>query len=221
LSRRSGNNSLLLEPPSDDDLTAITITHAARGVCDCFAPLCRDGARAIHRGTRTAIFGGTSLPKPRMREMQKSRYDQPLRKLRQARDELRQDYSRIRHDLARLEKMIAQLESMNHGAQGDAARQQAVDALHEITSKDIEGLSHAQAATLILSKASSPMTIRQLLDVFERAGRKFSAKNGYGILHKSLRNHKQFDSVAGKWRLVVNGFHPAPEPVNGSGAAAG
>jgi hypothetical protein len=141
--------------------------------------------------------------------MQKSRYEQPLRKLRQAREDLRQEYSRIRHDLARLDKMIAQLESMNvGGAEGifDGAR----EAMPEIAAQDIAGLSHAQAATLILSRASAPMTIRQILEVFERAGRTLSAKNGYGILHKSLRNHKQFDSVAGKWRLLTNGYQSPP-----------
>src|SRR5215216_1930691 len=147
--------------------------------------------------------------RPRMRATQKSRYDQPLRKLRQARDELRQEYSRIRHELARLEKMITQLEAMNQGAWHDAiAEESSRRALHEITASDIEGLSHAQAATLILSRAAAPLTIRQLLHVFAGAGRKFSAKNGYGILHKSLRNHKQFDSVGGKWRLIMNGYHP-------------
>ena len=138
--------------------------------------------------------------------MQKSRYDQPLRKLRQAREDLRQEYSRIRHDLVRLDKMIAQLENMNIGGAAPQAYPSATDVMQEISAKDIEGLSHAQAATLILSRASSPMTIRQLLEVLERAGRKLSAKNGYGILHKSLRNHKQFDSVAGKWRLVVTPY---------------
>ena len=142
--------------------------------------------------------------------MQKSRYDQPLRKLQQAREDLRQEYSRIRHDLVRLDKMIAQLETMNvGGAAPQSYHPSATDAVQDISAKDIEGLSHAQAATLILSRASSPMTIRQLLEVLERAGRKLSAKNGYGILHKSLRNHKQFDSVAGKWRLAVTPY-PAP-----------
>jgi hypothetical protein len=146
--------------------------------------------------------------------MYKSRYDQPLKKLRQAREELRQEYARIRHDLARLEKMITQLETMNAGAPGDGATPQtAADAAEPITAKDIDGLSHAQAATLILSRASSPLTIRQLLGAFERAGRTFSTKNGYGILHKSLRNHKEFDSVAGKWRLATRGYHP---PSNGA-----
>ena len=147
--------------------------------------------------------------------MQKSRYDQPLRKLRQARDELRQEYGRIRHDLARLEKMITQLEAMNQAADREP---QTADPLvaqkGPITAQDIDGLSHAQAATLILSRSSAPLTIRQLLEVFEQAGRKFSTKNGYGILHKSLRNHKQFDSVAGRWRLVVNG-HRASEASDG------
>jgi len=138
--------------------------------------------------------------------MQKSRYDQPLRKLQQAREELRLEYSRIRHDLARLDKMIGQLETMNAGGTRTAAYPAAVDALQEISAKDIEGLSHAQAATFILARAGAPMTIRQLLQVLERAGRKLSAKNGYGILHKSLRNHKEFDSVAGKWRLVVTPY---------------
>ena len=138
--------------------------------------------------------------------MQKSRYEQPLRRLRQAREDLRQEYSRIRHDLVRLDKMIAQLENMNIGGGTPQSFAPATDATQAITAKDIEGLSHAQAATLILSRASSPMTIRQLLEVLERAGRKLSAKNGYGILHKSLRNHKQFDSVAGKWRLVVTSY---------------
>lgn len=153
--------------------------------------------------------------------MQKSRYDQPLKKLRQAREDLRQEYTRIRHDLARLEKMITQLEAMNAGPQGDAIGElPTTDALQQITAQDIEGLSHAQAATLILSRAASPLTIRQLLEVFERAGRKFSTKNGYGILHKSLRNHKQFDSVAGKWRLVVNGYQSPLRAVEGERAAA-
>jgi hypothetical protein len=138
--------------------------------------------------------------------MQKARYDQPLRKLRQAREELRHEYSRIRHDLVRLDKMIAQLESMNEGGAGATMFPTVVDMLQDIAAKDIEGLSHAQAATLILSRASVPMTIRQILEVLERAGRKLSAKNGYGILHKSLRHHKQFDSVAGKWRLVVTPY---------------
>jgi hypothetical protein len=141
--------------------------------------------------------------------MQKSRYDQPLRKLRQAREDLRQEYSRIRHDLVRVDKMIAQLENMTVGGVTPQSYASATNAMTEISAKDIEGLSHAQAATLILSRASSPMTIRQLLEVLERAGRKLSAKNGYGILHKSLRNHKQFDSVAGKWRLVVTPYSAA------------
>lgn len=152
--------------------------------------------------------------------MQKSRYDQPLRKLRQAREDLRQEYSRIRHDLVRLDKMIAQLENMNVGGATPQSFASATDATQEITAKDIEGLSHAQAATLILSRASSPMTIRQLLEVLERAGRKLSPKNGYGILHKSLRNHKQFDSVAGKWRLVVTPY-PASFHDHASERAAG
>ena len=99
--------------------------------------------------------------------------------------------------------MIAQLEAMNVGGGTSAPYPSAVESVQNISSKDIEGLSHAQAATLILSRASAPMTIRQLLEVLDRAGRKLSPKNGYGILHKSLRNHKQFDSVAGKWRLVI------------------
>jgi chromosome segregation ATPase len=135
--------------------------------------------------------------------MQKARFDQPLRKLRQAREELRREYSRIRHDLVRLDKMIAQLETMNETGGTSASFPNVVDALQDISARDIEGLSHAQAATLILSRTAAPMTIRQLLAVLERAGRKLSPKNGYGILHKSLRNHKQFDSVAGKWRLVA------------------
>jgi hypothetical protein len=149
--------------------------------------------------------------------MQKSRYDQPLRKLLQARESLRQEYTRIRHDLVRLDKMIAQLEAMNLGG-APPQYPSPVDALQDITAKDIEGLSHAQAVTLILSRAPSPLTIRQLLEVLERAGRKLSAKNGYGILHKSLRNHRQFDSVAGKWRLVVRAY-AAPFPEAGNRAA--
>jgi hypothetical protein len=140
--------------------------------------------------------------------MQKARYDQPLRKLRHAREELRHEYSRIRHDLVRLDKMIAQLEAMNEGSASASTYPTIIDTLQDVSPKDIEGLSHAQAATLILSRATAPMTIRQLLAVLERAGRKLSARNGYGILHKSLRNHKQFDSIAGKWRLVVTP-HPA------------
>jgi hypothetical protein len=153
--------------------------------------------------------------------MQKSRYDQPLRKLQQAREDLRQEYSRIRHDLVRLDKMIAQLENMNVGGPAPQSyHPSATDALQDISAKDIECLSHAQAATLILSRASSPLTIRQLLEVLERAGRKLSAKNGYGILHKSLRNHKQFDSVAGKWRLAVAPY-PAPFHERASERAVG
>jgi hypothetical protein len=129
-------------------------------------------------------------------DVQKLRYDQPLRKLRQVREELRQEYSRIRHDLVRLEKMIGQLEAMNSDGHADDSA--------------IAGLSHAQAATLILSKAPAPMTIRQILDALERAGRTFSAKNGYGILHKSLRGHKEFDSIAGRWRLVASAPAAAP-----------
>lgn len=136
--------------------------------------------------------------------MQKNRYDQPLRKLRQAREELGQEYSRIRHDLVRLDKMIAQLETMNVRTAG--APYLAPVATSEVAAKDIEGLSHGDAATLILSRASSPMTIRQLLEVLERAGRKLSAKNGYGILHKSLRTHKACDSVAGKWSVARRPF---------------
>jgi hypothetical protein len=151
--------------------------------------------------------------------MQKLRYDQPLRKLRQAREDLRQEYSRIRHDLVRLDKMITQLETMNGGVATPSYSSPA-DALQEISAKDIEGLSHAQAATLILSRASSPMTIRQLLEILARAGRRLSAKNGYGILHKSLRNHKQFDSVAGKWRLVVTSY-PTPFHEHSSERAVG
>jgi hypothetical protein len=150
--------------------------------------------------------------------MQKTRYDQPLRKLRQAREDLRQEYSRIRHDLVRLDKMIGQLETMNVGG-GDGLYDVAREEVPEIAAKDIEGLSHAQAATLILSRAASPMTIRQILEVFERAGRTLSSKNGYGILHKSLRNHKQFDSVAGKWRLVVSGYQAPLRAVEGERAA--
>jgi len=137
--------------------------------------------------------------------MHRSRYDQPLRKLQQARDELRQDYSRIRHELARLEKMITQLEAMNQDTAPAISQREAPHVPQNVTPQDIEGLSHAEAATLILARAGSPLTIRQILEVFERAGRSFSAKNGYGILHKSLRNHRQFDSVAGRWRLVTNG----------------
>jgi hypothetical protein len=73
-----------------------------------------------------------------------------------------------RHELLRLDKMIAQLESMNTGgAEGvyDAAREM----VPEIAPKDIENLSHAEAAIIILSRASSPMTIRQILEVFGRA----------------------------------------------------
>jgi hypothetical protein len=143
--------------------------------------------------------------------VQKLRYDQPLRKLRQVREELRQDCSRLRHDLVRLEKMIAQLEAMNaDGHAGEPALAPVLDSTPLISPQDIEGLSHAQAATLILSKAPAPMTIRQILEVLERAGRTFSAKNGYGILHKSLRGHKEFDSIAGRWRLVTAGSTAAP-----------
>lgn len=138
--------------------------------------------------------------------MQKARYDQPLRKLRHAREELRHEYTRIRHDLVRLDKMIAQLEAMNEGSATTPTYPTVIDTLQNISAKDIEGLSHAQAATLILSRATAPMTIRQLLEVFEHAGRRLSPKNGYGILHKSLRNHKQFDSIAGKWRLIVTPY---------------
>jgi hypothetical protein len=143
--------------------------------------------------------------------VQKLRYDQPLRKLRQVREELRQEYSRIRHDLVRLEKMIGQLEAMNSdGHAHDSALASSLDTMPLLSPHDIEGLSHAQAATLILSKAPAPMTIRQILEVLERAGRTFSAKNGYGILHKSLRGHKEFDSIAGRWRLVAAGPAAAP-----------
>ena len=152
--------------------------------------------------------------------MQKTRYDQPLRKLRQAREDLRQEYSRIRHDLVRLDKMITQLETMNLGGGAPPSFPASADVPQDISAKDIEGLSHAQAATLILSRAASPMTIRQLLEILARAGRTLSAKNGYGILHKSLRNHKQFDSVAGKWRLVVKSY-PTPFHERSSERAAG
>lgn len=152
--------------------------------------------------------------------MQKSRYDQPLRKLRQAREDLRQEYSRIRHDLVRLDKMITQLETMNLGGAAAPALPSTADAPQDTSAKDIEGLSHAQAATLILSRAAAPMTIRQLLEILARAGRQLSAKNGYGILHKSLRNHKQFDCVAGKWRLVVTSY-PTPFHERSSQRAAG
>jgi hypothetical protein len=116
--------------------------------------------------------------------------------------------------------LIAPLESMNLGGAPAQTYPAGTDGVDEISAKDIEGLSHAKAATLILSRATSPMTIRQLLAVLERAGRKLSAKNGYGILHKSLRNHKQFDSVAGKWRLVVTPY-PASFHERSSERAAG
>jgi hypothetical protein len=143
-------------------------------------------------------------------DVQKLRYDQPLRKLRQVREELRQEYSRIRQDLVRLEKMIGQLEAMNSDNRGDDAVAPSLDTLPLISPQDLDGLSHAQAATLILSKAPAPMTIRQILQVLERAGRTFNAKNGYGILHKSLRGHKEFDSIAGRWRLVAGTPAAAP-----------
>jgi hypothetical protein len=170
--------------------------------------------RSSHAGAAVArrLHCARLLEQHQGAAMQKARYDQPLRKLRQVREELRQDYSRIKHDLARLEKMIAQLEAMNQGAPAADHADDALAVMQVISPKDIEGLSHAQAATLILSKASSPMTIRQLLDVFARAGRQFSPKNGYGILHKSLRNHKQFDSVAGRWRLTRDSGSGARNP---------
>ena len=137
--------------------------------------------------------------------MQKSRYEPPLRKLRQAREDLSQEYTRIRHDLVRLDKMIAQLEAMNAGTTAGPSPAPAPP-LQDIAPGDLDGLSHAQAATVILARTAAPLTIRQILAVFERAGRKLSARNGYGILHKSLRNHKEFDSVAGKWRLVATPY---------------
>ena len=66
-------------------------------------------------------------------DMQKSRYDQPLRKLRQAREDLRHEYSRIRHDLVRLDKMIAQLETMNLG--GGRHRPTPPPPMHSRTSR--------------------------------------------------------------------------------------
>jgi hypothetical protein len=107
--------------------------------------------------------------------------------------------------------MIGQLETMNSdGLADDTALTASLDTMPRVSPQEIEGLSHAQAATVILAKAPAPMTIRQMLEVLEGAGRTFSSKNGYGILHKSLRGHKEFDSIAGRWRLVATGSAAAP-----------
>src|SRR5678809_780116 len=69
--------------------------------------------------------------------MQKARFDQPLRKLRHAREELRHEYSRIRHDLVRLDKMIAQRESMNEGSASSPTYPAVIDTLQDVSAKDI------------------------------------------------------------------------------------
>jgi hypothetical protein len=132
--------------------------------------------------------------------MQRISYARPLRTLRESRDGLKQQQARVKQEIARLDRIIRQLEAMS----GDAAEPSAIT-VEVPTPADLKGLSHAQAAGAVLARAASPLSIRQLLETFERAGRPLSAKNGYSILFKTLRKHRQFESVGGKWRLVEMG----------------
>ncbi len=133
--------------------------------------------------------------------MQRISYARPLRTLRETRDGLKQQQGRIKQEIARLDRIIRQLEAMS----GDGADAAPTDVAEVLPPPDLKGLSHAQAAGAVLAKAPMPLSIRQLLETFERAGRPLSAKNGYSILFKTLRKHRQFESIGGKWRLVEHG----------------
>ena len=141
--------------------------------------------------------------------MQRISYARPLRTLRETRDGLKQQQGRIKQEIARLDRIIRQLEAMS----GDGADAPPADVIETMAPPDLKGLSHAQAAGAVLAKAAAPLSIRQLLETFDRAGRPLSAKNGYSILFKTLRKHRQFESIGGKWRLVDHGS-------NGHSAAA-
>jgi hypothetical protein len=133
--------------------------------------------------------------------MQRTSYARPLKTLRETRDGLKQQQGRIKQEIARLDRIIRQLEAMS----GDAAEATPDSAIEVLTPPDLKGLSHAQAAGAVLATAAAPLSIRQLLDTFQRAGRPLSMKNGYSILFKTLRKHRQFESIGGKWRLIDHG----------------
>src|SRR5215208_7189700 len=133
--------------------------------------------------------------------MQRISYARPLRTLRETRDGLKQQQGRVKQEIARLDRIIRQLEAMS----GDAADAPPAEVIETMTPPDLKGLSHAQAAGAVLAKAAAPLSIRQLLETFDRAGRPLSTKNGYSILFKTLRKHRQFESVGGKWRLIDHG----------------
>jgi hypothetical protein len=68
----------------------------------------------------------------------------------------------------------------------------------------------ARAVKLMLSRARSPLTIKEMLQVFERSGRKLS-KNGYRIIHRTLRRNGEFESTNGSWQ-VASATRDMPAP---------
>jgi len=70
-----------------------------------------------------------------------------------------------------------------------------------IAPREVKGLTHADALKLVLSRSSSPLTIKQMLQILEGAGRKLS-KNGCRVIYRALRTDKAFHSYDGAWWAV-------------------
>lgn len=82
-----------------------------------------------------------------------------------------------------------------------------IDWSGRITPRELKGLTHADALKLVLSRSSSPLTIKQMLQILEGAGRKLS-KNGCRVIYRALRKDKAFHSFEGAWWAVRNESDP-------------
>ena len=89
-----------------------------------------------------------------------------------------------------------------------------------IAPRELKGLTHADALRLILSRSSSPLTIKQMLQILEGAGRKLS-KNGCRVIYRALRKDKAFQSFDGAWWAVRNEADPSAHEQDTPSSEAG
>jgi hypothetical protein len=165
---------------------------------------------------------------------QKSWVSEPLKKLRSAREELKRKHLRLLADLARLERAIGELEGTDAAGPRAAASPRSKGTSNPaengrravkptappaelnggVSAREIRGLTYAEAVKLMLSRATSPLTINEMLQGFEHAGRKLS-KNGYRIIYRTLRRNKSFESVKGAWWVARGSLESTPKEAAG------
>lgn len=114
-----------------------------------------------------------------------------------------------------IRELKKELAAVNRKATQIAAAIRALEVLEGAVAGDGEngkvkpltaGQSYPTATLAILEKAPRPLSVRQILDTFEKNNYPIATTKPYRTIYKVLKSHPDmFVNVRGKWRVTLEG----------------